>query len=70
MKSVHSIAYREPAVRQAVFDALDNMVANGYPPKWPYDQAIDLKTYDADLQDIDLDELLEYINQWLTTLSK
>jgi hypothetical protein len=62
--------FNSATIRHSVFEAMDNMVTNGYPVMSPFDQAIDLKTCDADLENVDLDVIIEYLNQWMMTSSK
>jgi hypothetical protein len=57
-------------IQHAVFLALDNMVENGYSIQSLNEQAIDLQMCDADLEDVEIDVLIEYVNQWMTTSSK
>jgi hypothetical protein len=53
-------------VRERVFEALDNAVENGYAlDEWAASEvADDLLTYCADLEGLDVDDVLPFIIEW------
>lgn len=55
------------ALRKRVFEALNNARANGYEfvGMSHEDIAVDLATYDADLENEDTDALAEHVGAWM-----
>lgn len=53
-------------LREIVHEALDNAVANGYPPSDDVDENVrDLQDMCADVEDVDTAEVEIYVKEWL-----
>lgn len=56
-------------VKAMVFEALDNSDTNGYNPRGTeaIPLAVDLMMYDADLESVCIDDILEHVKAWKAT---
>ena len=54
-------------LRARIFESLDNSKENGYSPEECSAEylAADMASYDSDLEDVDVKEMLPHINEWL-----